>query len=272
MQEIRVLTETGESLTNLVQWDRDIYIYLTADKINKNYQVHFYNSESKEALVCLSEFEDGTLKVKIPNDLLKQPYIIFGYVILDDEYGQNGCNKAEYCFKINVKKKPIPSDFIHVDSDDYVVATKILEEAQNYANNAKESAENAKTSKDKAENSAIDSAKSAANAKSSEIEAANSVKIAEALKSDVEGLKSEIQELKNDAKQSANNAAQSATNANNSAIEAAKSEKHTKELEEVAASIVAWTNAVIDDSTLKKYRFGIDNGLVYISDEFDEQP
>ena len=126
MQEIIAYDVNGDSLTDLVQWDKDVYVYLSEPEINSSYDVHFFNNLSEQALVVESTYADGKLKVKIPNDLLIQPYIITGYVVVV----KSGESKSLFGFRINIKKKPMPSDYVYVESDDYKSLEKIRDECK----------------------------------------------------------------------------------------------------------------------------------------------
>lgn len=136
MQEIIACDVNGNSITGLVQWDSDIHIYLSDPGIDKAYQVHFFNHTMDEALVANSTFSSGRIKVKIPNDLLTQPYIIIGYVNVT----KNEESRCIYGFRINIRKKPKPSNYIYVESNDYVSLEKVHEECRQFAENALNSA------------------------------------------------------------------------------------------------------------------------------------
>lgn len=170
MQEITVYDVDGNSLTNLVQWDKDVYVYVNDSYIDSAYQVHFFNDKMDEALVVISAFSDGILKAKIPNVLLTQSYPITGYINIT----KNEEKKCLYCFRIAVRKKPKPSDYIFVESDDYILLESILEECKSYAGNAKESSDNAKTSETNSKASEINAKNSESNAKKSQTASANS--------------------------------------------------------------------------------------------------
>ena len=164
MQEIAVYDLDGNTLTNLVQYDTDVYIHIKDSRITAAYQVQFFNSTSESALVMKSTYSNGVLSVKIPNDLLSQPYTITGYVNVK----KNGESKCLYGFRVAVRKKPQPNDWVHVDSKDYVTFEEIVEECREFAQNASTSATNAKASEIAASNSAINAKYSEQNAKKSE--------------------------------------------------------------------------------------------------------
>lgn len=219
MQEIAVYDLDGNTLTNLVQYDTDVYIHIKDSRITAAYQVQFFNSTSESALVMNSTYSNGVLSVKIPNNLLVQPYTITGYVNVK----KSGESKCLYAFRIAVRKKPIPNDWVHIDSKDYVTFEEIVEECRNFAENASISATNAKASEIAASNSAT-------NAKNSETNAANSA--AAALVSE------------NNAKASETASATSETNAKISETNAKTSEQNSKTSE---------TNAGTSEQNAKTY-------------------
>lgn len=139
MQEIIAHDANGDSLTSLVQWDSDVYIYLSADNIDDAYKVHFFNSVMDESLAVDSEYSDGILKVKIPNYLLSQPYIICGYVSVV----KNGETKSLYSFKINIRKKPKPTSYLVDGSPEWVDIETIIDELRAFAINAAQDAKDA---------------------------------------------------------------------------------------------------------------------------------
>lgn len=155
MQEIIACDAHGNSLNYLVQWDQDVHVYLQADGIDSAYRVHFFNNSMDESYVVDSTFQDGILKAKIPNALLTMPYIITGYV----DVTKDKENKCLYGFKINVKKKPKPSNYVYLDTNDYVSIEDIRDECRDIADEASGYA-------DKAKASAKESSDFATNAKS----------------------------------------------------------------------------------------------------------
>lgn len=238
MQEIIACDSYGNSLTNLVQWDSDVYVYLNAEEIDSAYRTHFFNNTMDEAMVVESEYSGGVLKAKIPNALLMQPYIIVGYV----EVTKNGETKSLYGFKINVRKKPKPSDYITPDTRDWIEAEDLLKECREYADRAFKSAENAKQSEDNASVSAKESAKSASNAKQSESAVAKSESNAKQSENNAAASAMASADSAANAKESERSAAtsaaasaSSAANAQNSETAAAKSEANAKKLEEDSA-------------------------------------
>ncbi len=103
MKDIKVYDNDGKQVTALVQWDRDVYLNMTGTYITAAHNVHFFNCQSSYALVVESTYDNGTLTVKVPNDLLEESHPICGYVyIQDDEW----C--STYGFTVQVIKRPPP--------------------------------------------------------------------------------------------------------------------------------------------------------------------
>ena len=48
MQEINIYDSEGNIIYDLVQWDKDVKIYITETEIDKAYNVHFFNRNNKE--------------------------------------------------------------------------------------------------------------------------------------------------------------------------------------------------------------------------------
>lgn len=136
MNEIMIYNLNGDSVTSLVQWDKNVTLCISEPDITTNYNVHFFNQCSPEAHVMESKIIDGTLQVKVPNILLTEPYTIVGYVYKEDI--QEG--RSIYGFKIAVRNRPKPTDYVYVESDEYVTFAKVLAECLQYANNSSDSA------------------------------------------------------------------------------------------------------------------------------------
>ena len=80
MQEINIYDSEGNIIYDLVQWDKDVKIYITEPEIDKAYNVHFFNRNNNEAMVVQSTYENGTLCSIVPNDILTEELPINGYV------------------------------------------------------------------------------------------------------------------------------------------------------------------------------------------------
>lgn len=116
----------GNSINLLVQWDDEVYIRIDEPEINQAYNVHFFNQTTDQAYVVRSEYLDGALTVKIPNALLIQPYVIYGYVFITNDDG----NKSLLAFEIKIRKRPKPMDYIAKDTIDYVRLEDVIAECK----------------------------------------------------------------------------------------------------------------------------------------------
>ena len=132
MQQITAFDKYGEQLAELVQWDKDITLYVEDHAIDKAYKVHFCNQKSSDAMVVPSEYSNGRLSVLIPNDLLTEASPITGYIHIE----KDSEHRSLYCFKILIRKRPKPANYIYSDEKNYLTFEKVLEEAKHYAKTA----------------------------------------------------------------------------------------------------------------------------------------
>lgn len=143
MQEITIYNKNNEPLTELAQWDKNIQLQIREKEIDAAYKVHFFNCNSKEAMVMESTYEDGTLTVPVPNDILMEPHPITGYVWME----KNSEEKSVFCFRIIVRKRLKPANYVYSDQKEYITFENVLAEAKEYAGYAEGYAEEAKSSK-----------------------------------------------------------------------------------------------------------------------------
>ena len=129
MQTIAVYDADGNTLDNLVQWDRDVYVYVEHPDIDDSYNFHFFNQHMNESLVVESYYDGSKLRVKIPNTLLEESYAIVGYINIT----KHSEEKCLYGFRINVIHKPQPSNVVTPGSQDYLKVEEILDECRDYA-------------------------------------------------------------------------------------------------------------------------------------------
>ncbi|MBD5115780.1 MAG: hypothetical protein HDT46_11425 [Ruminococcaceae bacterium] len=129
MQEITAYDSAGEILSNLVQWDKDVFVIIQEDEIDSAYPVHFFNYGSNRAYVVNSVYSDNTLIAKIPNTLLTTAEMIIGYVYKEQETEQ----KSIYRFKISMRAKPMPSNYVEEGTKDYINIEDVLAECRELA-------------------------------------------------------------------------------------------------------------------------------------------
>lgn len=170
MNEIQVYDRNNNPITELRQYDRDVLVHIREPGVTSAVPVHFFNRNSKQALVVKTEFGSGTLKAKIPNILLEDDLPVTGYLYVTTDTE----SRSLYGFTITVRHRPIPGDFVHVESKDYITLSEIEESCRKYAENAntaKTGAESAKQAAETAKNDAV-SAKNAANTANTQAKAA----------------------------------------------------------------------------------------------------
>lgn len=219
MKRINAYDLNNELVTLLIQWDKGVYLYFNDNVFDNNYAVHFFNDNMDEAMVMESSLDSkGILSVKIPDEILTYGKPIIGYIctLNDNEY------RNAYRFRILVRKRPKPSNYIHTENEDYIILDSKLKEIENSVIQAKEYSENAKTSED--------------NAKISE----ENAKVSE---ENVQTNADRTEEYVNKAKEYMESANDSANNANDSANNAFVSEQNAKTSE---------TNAEIYAKELKE--------------------
>ena len=134
-------------IRNLVQWDKDVYIYIHERNIGSAQPMHFFNQKSDIAYVVETTFSNGVLKAKIPNLLLQQAYPITGYIYVSIDGG----NRSVYRTRINIEPRQRPSDYIYVDTYDYVSVSEILTECRQCASDADSARKEAVAAKEEIE-------------------------------------------------------------------------------------------------------------------------
>lgn len=126
MQEIIVYDVEDNILDTLVQWDKEVKIFVKEDSIDKAYNVHYFNCNSKTAMVVPSSYDSGILSAPVPNDILTESHPITGYIYIE----KDGEHKSVYCFRIIVRKRPKPADYIYSDEKEYITFEAVLKEAR----------------------------------------------------------------------------------------------------------------------------------------------
>ncbi len=250
MYDISVLDENGCRINTLVQWDKNVFIYIDEEDIDSAYNVHFFNDKKDEAYVVNSSYSNKVLSAKIPNELLTNCLTIFGYIYIE----KNNCGKSIYNFKIPVRKRPRPSDYIYVQSDDYVSIMAVLSECKQWASSASTSAANAQGSATEAKSYAIGQTGTREN------EEQDNARYYYNQSKDRAGFAKtsadEAKKANSDANVAASSASTSAANAQGSATEAKSyAEQVTKEKNEISDiisnSLLASSDAILE--SMKDY-------------------
>ena len=136
MEEINIYTSDGMSINALVQWDKNIYVYFFDNEFEDAYNVHFFTNEMEEDFIVESTLEDNILRVKVPDDLIAKGKPIMAYIcIYEGEMYKNA-----FYFKLPVRKRPKPSNYIYTGSSDYIIIQTLIDRCEFFKNQAEESA------------------------------------------------------------------------------------------------------------------------------------
>lgn len=127
IQNVRAFDINGSYLDVLVQWDRDVYVYIEDETITTGYPAHWCHHGDAEALVTTSTYADGKLKIKCPNILLREPKAIYLYIYVPIDGG----NRSIYRVRFNVIERPKPGDIVYIDTPDYVSVATLEQELRN---------------------------------------------------------------------------------------------------------------------------------------------
>lgn len=114
----------GDIVNTVTQWDKDIYLYITDYSITSSSGVDFFNPNGKIAYKMEAEVSGHTVKTKIPNILLQTTYPIIGCINVESDDSV----RVMYRFIINVSKRPLPTDYIYVDTEDYDSVHALLDD------------------------------------------------------------------------------------------------------------------------------------------------
>lgn len=137
MQEISVYDKYGKQLTHLTQWDKNVVIQIKDASLSKATNIHFFNCNSKEAMVMSATYKNGALSSQVPNDILTEPHTITGYIWVDettkDTNYETKEHKSVYCFRIMVRKRPQPLNQVYEDQKEFITFDKILSDAKGYS-------------------------------------------------------------------------------------------------------------------------------------------
>lgn len=138
MQEVTFYNADGKVINELFQWDLSQNIILKDWAYDYAPELHFINRNSEEALVVQSSLENSVVTCEIPNSLLREPYTItvYGYYSQDDE-SENSIEvlsgKTIFISRINVVKRPRPSDYVYEDDKNVISLVSIMKIVQQYA-------------------------------------------------------------------------------------------------------------------------------------------
>lgn len=115
MYDITCTDINGNPIEYFTQWDVGQKIYIRDLKLSEAPLVHFTNVNRTNALtVNDATLENGVLVVKVPNELLSEPYRIIVYLYeydLDTRVG-----KTIHTGKIEIRRKTKPDDYIYKET------------------------------------------------------------------------------------------------------------------------------------------------------------
>lgn len=158
--DVDAYDKNGNIITNLVQWDRDVHVYVNLDdepSDDEIFYMNFFNCSSGVAYVVDASYESGKIRAKIPNVLLQESRPITGYITLSGMEDERGVIRV----RINVRPMPKPSTYAFPSDKDYLTILSVLDECVMYAESAKLSELNTKQSEENtadSEQKAIDEA------------------------------------------------------------------------------------------------------------------
>lgn len=143
--DVDAYDKNGTMITNLVQWDRDVYVYVEIGRepeTDEIYYMKFFNCSSGVAYVTDTSYENGMVLAKIPNILLQESKPITGYIDLFSGGDERGVLR----FRINVRPMPRPLTYTYPDSKDYLTIVSVLDECVGYAETTNLSMQNVRRS------------------------------------------------------------------------------------------------------------------------------
>ena len=108
---------------SLHQWDINQVLEVTGLNLTTAPEVHFSNSNMKNAIVRQSTLKNGAVSVKIPNSLLQEPFRIFAHIGIYE----GDTFKVVELVEIPVNPRKRPEDYQIEDTDEELYSFKRLE-------------------------------------------------------------------------------------------------------------------------------------------------
>ena len=131
MHEIKCYDSIGNSIHHLTQWDVNQTVYFPEwEYTNGSTVFHFCNKKSTKVIPVRGNLVEGTMQVKIPNELLQSTYTIFGYAYLYENNGELDENE-EYSARtvltvhIPIRDRLKPADYDEHYEDNIDVAEEV---------------------------------------------------------------------------------------------------------------------------------------------------
>lgn len=118
----------GKQLEYLTQWDTNRIVKITGLNLSVAPAFHFFNANSKEAMVVSSRYVGTELVASIPNLILQEGLSIVLCLYEDDIATREG--RTIYTVRIPVIPKPKPDDYTYLENIDYTSWTTLTNQAQ----------------------------------------------------------------------------------------------------------------------------------------------
>jgi hypothetical protein len=121
---VNVLKNNTYTVSDVFQWDRNRILKIYGLKFTSVPEIHFAKNNMKLAIVKQATIdEDGIAKVEIPNSLLEDanPIKIYVCIYNGDEF------ISRYSFKIDIKSRVKPADYIEEDEEKKIYSYNALE-------------------------------------------------------------------------------------------------------------------------------------------------
>lgn len=123
MYELTCLDSYGNPVDCFYQWDTWQSLMIKNTGLDEAPIFHFCNRKSTEAFSVPSTISDGVITVKVPNYFLTQPYPLMVYMYV---YENELSAKVQYTFKVFVKARKRPSDYVYVENIEKTTLASVI--------------------------------------------------------------------------------------------------------------------------------------------------
>lgn len=111
MSDIVCYDSDGKVFDHFTQWDRNQNIIIRGADVSSIPVLHFYNKNSKNALLVNPSIQDGAILSPVPNILLQESQPIVAHLY----YTTNGASRSKYEIRLPVMPKPRPDDLQYTE-------------------------------------------------------------------------------------------------------------------------------------------------------------
>lgn len=139
MYELTCLDSYGNPVDCFYQWDTWQSLMIKNTGLDEAPIFHFCNRKSTEAFSVPSTISDGVITVKVPNYFLTQPYPLMVYMYV---YENELSAKVQYTFKVFVKARKRPSDYVYVENIEKTTLASVIGKIRKLINLVEEKAPN----------------------------------------------------------------------------------------------------------------------------------